>query len=182
MSKTQPVLKGPSIQLRPLVKADAAAMFASLEDQEVARLTGTHDEFTFDAVEQFCGKSASEPDRYDYVICRPEQPEVALGEVVLNDIDLINRSANFRGALYSEHDFSQGIGTEAIRLLLAFGFDELNLNRIELEVYDFNLRAIHVYEKLGFSHEGRKRQALCWQGQYHDALVMGLLAQQWKTR
>lgn len=176
MCKEQPLLRGENVLLRPLSEADSEAMFASLEDSEVARLTGTHGTFDFDSVREFCARSQATEDRYDYVICDPNHPQVALGEVVLNDIDEANQSANFRVSLYSQDLFNMGWGTEAIALLLDFAFQVLELNRVELEVYEFNTRAIRVYEKLGFKLEGRKRQALNWDGQFYDALVMGLIA------
>jgi len=54
----------------------------------------------------------------------------------------------------------QGLGAEALRVVLAHAFGPLGLHRVSLEVYDFNERAIHVYEKVGFRHEGRMRDAL----------------------
>lgn len=175
-AKHQPLLRGDEILLRPLVKADAQAMFRSLADQEVARLTGTHQTFDFADVERFCERSRHQLDRYDYVICDRNDPTAALGEVVLNDIDDENRCANFRGSLYAQAFFNRGMGSEAIVLLMDFAFNELALNRVELEVFEFNSRAIRVYEKIGFKHEGRKRQVLRWDGEYFDALVMGLVA------
>ena len=64
--------------------------------------------------------------------------------------------------------------------MLQYGFDQLKLHRIELEVYEFNPRAIHVYEKLGFVREGIKRQVLLWEGQYHDAILMSVLAHEYQ--
>jgi RimJ/RimL family protein N-acetyltransferase len=173
--KQQPILKGRNIFLRPLKTADARQMFDSLTDQEVARLTGTHDTFTFEQVEAFCSRVGDDPDRFDYVICTEAGP-TPLGEVVLNEIDWPNKSGSFRGAIYTQQDFGRGLGTESIQLLVDFAFDELKLNRVELEVFEYNERAIHVYEKIGFQHEGRKREALQWEGKFYDALVMSLLA------
>ncbi len=180
--KHQPILRGNNILLRPIGQSDAEAMYTSMTDEEVTRLTGSHESFTFEAVESFCAQVAEVPDRYDYAICRPTELNQPLGEVVINDIDLNNRSCNFRCALYSHTNFGRGMGTEAIRLLMDFAFDELAINRVELEVFEFNDRAIHVYEKIGFKHEGRKRQALLWQGEFYDALVMGLISsdRSWK--
>jgi RimJ/RimL family protein N-acetyltransferase len=57
----------------------------------------------------------------------------------------------------------------------------LRVHRVELEVYDFNPRARHVYEKLGFVHEGTKRDALLWDGKWTDYHCMGLLDRDWAT-
>ena len=78
--------------------------------------------------------------------------------------------------------FGRGLGTEATRLVLAHAFDTVGINRIELEVYDFNPRARRVYEKAGFVHEGTKRQALYWDGAWVDAHLMAMLAGDWSAR
>lgn len=171
----KPVLRGREVTLRPIAVADAPAMFASLADAESLRLTGTHQTFTLEQVEAHCARVAEADDRADYAITRGDDPDY-LGEVVLLDIDWDNRSAGFRIALAGSHLFDQGLGTEATRLILGYGFQELGLHRIELEVYDFNPRAAHIYEKVGFVREGVKREALLWEGAYHDAILMSMLA------
>ena len=65
---------------------------------------------------------------------------------------------------------------------LTYGFDELHLHRIQLEVLATNDRAIRVYERLGFLHEGRKRHAQFKAGRYVDVLVMAVLEDEWLQR
>jgi hypothetical protein len=68
------------------------------------------------------------------------------------------------------------LGAEALRLVLAYAFGPLHLHRVPLDVFAFNTRAIRAYEKGGFQHEGRMRDALWWDGTPHDALLMAVLA------
>lgn len=100
--------------------------------------------------------------------------------VLLNVLDEFNRSCGFRIALAARANFGRGFGTEATRLVLGHAFDTVGLHRVELEVYRFNPRARHVYEKVGFVHEGTKRQALCWDGEWIDADLMAMLASEWR--
>jgi RimJ/RimL family protein N-acetyltransferase len=176
----KPILSGERVVLRPITKADAADMFASLSDQESMRLTGTQDTFTFEQVERYCERIETAEDRADYAIILKSDPAY-LGEVVLNGIDWENRSANFRIALAAHTVFGKGYGTEATRLILGFGFRTLKLHRIELEVYDFNPRAQHVYKKVGFVREGVRRDVLLWEGNYHSAIVMSILEGEYKS-
>lgn len=175
----KPTLTSERLILRPITEADALDMFASLSDAESMRLTGTQQNFTLEQVQQYCQRVAQADDRFDYAITVPGDPTY-LGEVVLNNIDQINRSANFRIALASEKLFGKGYGTEATRLIIDFGFQSLKLHRIELEVYDFNPRAQHVYEKVGFVREGIRRDVLLWDGVYHSAIVMSILENEYK--
>ena len=98
-----------------------------------------------------------------------------MGSVGLMHIDMRNRSAEFGIAIARPEDWGRGFGTEAALLVLRYGFEELNLHRIHLRVYDFNARGQKSYEKLGFTLEGRQRQALWRNGAWHDVLMMSIL-------
>jgi RimJ/RimL family protein N-acetyltransferase len=76
----------------------------------------------------------------------------------------------------------QGYGEEAMRLMLRFAFDELNLRRVQLTVFSYNELAIRLYEKLGFRREGVFREFLQRDGQVHDMLLYGLLRREWEAQ
>ena len=104
---------------------------------------------------------------------------LAEGELI-GGVDLLatspeNRSARLGIAIGDKARWDGGYGTDTMRTVCRFGFDTMNLHRIELDVYADNLRAQHVYEKVGFRVEGRRREALYKFGRYHDVIVMGLL-------
>jgi RimJ/RimL family protein N-acetyltransferase len=75
-----------------------------------------------------------------------------------------------------------GYGTDAMRLILRYAFTELNLHRISLDVFEYNLRAIRSYEKAGFVVEGRQRQALSRDGRRWDVIYMGILREEWEQQ
>ena len=86
-----------------------------------------------------------------------------------------NRSAVLGIAIGDKEFWDGGYGTDTMRTLCLFGFEMMNLHRIQLDVYAGNDRARHVYEKIGFRMEVTKRQAVYKFGAYHDVHVMGLL-------
>ncbi len=69
-----------------------------------------------------------------------------------------------------------GSATEATRLVVGYGLEELGLHRITLGVYAFNPRARRAYEKAGFVVEGRMRDALLWDGEWVDEIRMAVVA------
>ncbi len=75
--------------------------------------------------------------------------------------------------------WGQGFGREALRLVLRFSFNELNLRRLTITVFDYNTRAIRLYEHLGFVREGAFRSFLVRDGKAHDMLLYGLLRSEW---
>lgn len=172
----KPTLEGARVVLRPIVAADAASMFADLDDPEGRRLTGTHATFTLDQIEKWAATRSDQPDRLDLAVIDRASGTWA-GEVVINGWDPDNRTCGFRIAL-GPAARDRGLGTEATRLLLDHVFESIDdppVNRVELEVYDMNPRAQAVYEKLGFRREGVRREALWWDGEPHGAIVMSLL-------
>ena len=68
-----------------------------------------------------------------------------------------------------------GYGREAVLLALRLAFLEMGARKMELEVYSFNERAVRVYEQLGFTVEGRRRNAVVHRGAFCDQLLMGML-------
>ncbi len=103
-----------------------------------------------------------------------------IGVAGLHKIGLPNRNATFGIAIGEKTFWDKGFGTEAARLILDYGFKQLNLHRVTLWVYSTNPRAIHVYEKLGFKEEGRKRESEYREGTYCDDVLMGILEREWK--
>ena len=74
--------------------------------------------------------------------------------------------------------WDSGLGTDAVRTLCRFGFDHLNLQRIELNVFETNPRAVRAYEKVGFVLEGTRRRAEFVRGHHVDSYLMGLLSEE----
>lgn len=154
----KPTLRGDGLVLRPVRPEDAEALLAATQDPENMRLTGTPGSVN---VEQLRAQYRSADDRYDHAITAADDPQSRwIGEAVLRNVDRHNRCAGFRVSVGGSALYGRGLGTKATRLVLAFAFGALDLHRVELEVNDFNQRARHVYEKVGFVVEGVRRDAL----------------------
>lgn len=178
------MLNGGLVTLRPVTLADVPLLHAALADVELSvlagairtRAEGEQQRWTVAELEEIYARWGAAHDRIVWVIVDNSSGHV-VGESVLNRLDLHNRSCEFRIWMSEVRD--KGLGTEATRLTMSHAFDDQGLNRVELEVYDFNPRARHVYDKIGFVHEGRRRQALLFEGQWVDAHVMAILASDW---
>jgi len=107
---------------------------------------------------------------------------VHIGNIGLHDLDWKNRNAVAGIVIGEKAYWNRGYGSDALRTLLRFAFEELNLHRVSLRVFDFNERGIRCYEKVGFRHEARLRRNHFTQGGYVDELVMGILAEEWNAQ
>jgi RimJ/RimL family protein N-acetyltransferase len=172
--RDQPVLSGERVRLEQLGPAVLDAYWAALNDPEGKRLTGTHADFTREQAERWLVTRAEQTDRADWAAISVADGNY-LGEAVLNDLDPDNETCGFRIALAGPHVFGRGYGTEITRLVVAYALDTVGLHRLQLEVYAFNPRAQRVYEKAGFRMEGRRRDALLWDGERVDVIDMGIL-------
>ena len=103
-----------------------------------------------------------------------------IGFVALHTIKGSNRSAMLSIGIGEAEYRGKGYGTDAIRLILAYAFRELNLHRVGLTVLSYNINAIRLYESLGFVREGVTRECVARDGQWHDIIHMGMLYREWQ--
>ena len=176
----RPILRGQRTFLRPAEREDIPTFLEWLADAEVSEGLATRapwsrvaEEAWFDELQKAQNKTI-----WHFVICL-RGSERPIGFCALHDIDPVNGSTELGIGIGEPTEWDKGLGTEAMDILLDFGFGELRLHRVFLHVFDFNERAIHVYERVGFRHEGTKREAYYRHGRHHDMHVMGILADEW---
>jgi RimJ/RimL family protein N-acetyltransferase len=183
----KPTLIGDRAMLRPFImEQDIAALREMLQDPEALKLTGNShgpaevpawDDTAETTFLDWYRTRNQQPDRLDLAVVDRASGQ-CVGEAVLNDWNGGNRSCGFRTIL-DARGRDRGLGTESVRMIVGYGFEQLGLHRISLEVYSFNPRARHVYEKVGFVAEGVLRDALRWEDRWIDAIVMSMLALEW---
>ncbi|MCL2811526.1 MAG: GNAT family N-acetyltransferase [Clostridia bacterium] len=115
---------------------------------------------------------------YNFVIA-DRQTGAYIGQVDLFGLNTIDRCAELGIVIGNPQWHGQGIGAEAITLMLDFAFRHANLQRIELWVDADNAAAIRCYEKAGFVHEGCRRKCHFAHGKYVDLNLMGALRDEW---
>lgn len=183
----KPTLEGDLVVLRPFDVADVDVMARILADPEVLRLTGSvtsteeihrASPLADDRTREWYASRAQVDGRLDLAVV-DRASDTVVGEVVLNEFDASSNSANFR-TLMGPEGRGRGLGTEAARLILGYGFEVIGLHRIGLDVFAFNPRARHVYATVGFVMEGVKRDAFAFDGEYVDEIWMSILADEWR--
>ncbi|HEX5824315.1 MAG TPA: GNAT family protein [Candidatus Limnocylindrales bacterium] len=179
---SEPILAHGLIYFRPAERDDLPLFVRWLSDARTTRtlavvspLSQPLEERWFEQMLEHHGR-----DRWHFVICRlaDDRP---VGVIDLHEIDTTNGSAGLGILIGTPDDTGQGYGSDALRAILAFGFGELRLERIWLEVYAINEGARRVYERVGFVHEGTLRRALFRGGSYHDVHRMAILRLEWSA-
>jgi RimJ/RimL family protein N-acetyltransferase len=173
--------EGSLVLLRPLERADLNEHYLGwLNDPEVTRYTetGTFPTTAEDLENFYRSVTGSKNDVIFAIVDKKSGRHV--GNVKLGPIHWLHRSA-ILGILIGEKEFwGKGIGLEATHLVVEYGFNRLNLHRIELGVFAEHKAAVRCYEKAGFKVEGRMREDLFHDGEYKDRIWMGLLRSEYK--
>ncbi|PEM51869.1 GNAT family N-acetyltransferase [Bacillus wiedmannii] len=172
-------LESKRIYLRPLCQLDAPIILESTTDNEIRYMTGTKSTFSLEQIKTHIDHINNDSSRYDFAICLKSTEEM-IGELSILDIDEENKRAVFRISMLSIALTGQGYGTEAITIVLKFVFEQLYLNRLQLEVFSHNLRGIRAYEKVGFVKEGTLRQSLFYNDTFSDEIIMAILKSDYK--
>ena len=171
------MIYGERIRLRGSEHSDLPAFTRWINDPEIQEGITVYQPMSLATEEQWFTRMIERPleERVMVIEARSENDWQMIGNCALFELDWRTRSTEFGILIGEKSCWNQGYGTETVRLLARHVFQTLNLNRLYLRVYANNTRAIRAYEKAGFQHEGRLRQAEFRHGQYIDLLVMSLL-------
>jgi RimJ/RimL family protein N-acetyltransferase len=180
MDMKNKTISGEKINLRPLLKSDMKLMQKWHNDKEIMRLfaitRSTNEDYWLSSFERmvkdksilFFGITLKEDNRL-------------IGYVHLEHIIWSHRLCRDTGILIGEkEEWSKGYGTEAMRLLIKYAFEELGLHRLELMTFTFNKRGLRVWEKCGFKKEGIMRKARLSDGEWHDLIFFSLLEDEYE--
>ena len=170
------------LTLRPLVLADADAIFAMRADPVVQRY-GSHPPWTdrqaaLDWLDRNA-RGAANGEHVQFAIERCSDG-VVVGTCTLFALDAQCRRADVGYAL-ALSEWGKGYANEAVSAMLSWGFDELDLNRVEADIDPRNVPSARALERLGFTREGHLRERWIVAGEISDSWIYGLLAREWRA-
>ena len=175
-----PIIRGERVYLRAQERSDIPLFVRWLNDSETtsylsmrAPMSEPMEEAWFNRMVEQQGKDA-----YHFTMCRIED-DLPIGTIGLFQVDTVNGNVGMGISIGEKSLWGQGLGTDAMNALLDFGFGQLRLERMWLEVYDFNARGRRSYEKSGFVLEGIERHAIFKRGMYYDVHLMSILRDEW---
>ncbi len=174
---SESILEGKRVRLRPLQESDLPRFVEWLADRDVSRwLAAMGDPPTLDDEYEWYQSKRGDPDTVTWSI------ETLEGRLIGNvELRLTSRArrAEMGIAIQDKTQWSQGYGTEVVRLVLENAFGEMELNRVDLTTDEQNARAIRCYEKCGFKREGLLRQHRLIDGEFGNTVVMAALSDEW---
>ncbi|MBY9009738.1 MAG: GNAT family N-acetyltransferase [Candidatus Lokiarchaeota archaeon] len=178
------MIKGKRIKFAPLDRKHIDLFLKWFNDPEITQYLIMYKPITRDWEEEWFDVLKQKENEVHFSILLLDQvdPEKIIGNCAIHNINSKNRACSC-GITIGEKEYqNKGYGTEAMEMLVEYCFNTLNMNRIELTVYEFNIRAYKSYQKVGFVEEGRKRQARYHNGKYHDEIIMAILREDWEKK
>lgn len=165
---------GERINLRPQRKEDAEFIAKYQQDPDV--MENYFGSYTIPTLREFAERwyDHMTTDKVDYSFTIENKQGEFIGSCHTMDMNVRN-GITYIAIFIGHPDYrSKGYGTEALKLLLNFFFNEIGLRKVKLNVFSFNKRAIRCYEKSGFKLEGINKQELYRYGEYHDGFAMAI--------
>jgi len=175
-----PFIVGEKVYLRAVDVEDIDNFVAWLNDEEVRQYLSMSLPFNKTREKEFID-GLYKDDRNIILGIVLKEDNSLIGNIGLHKISSIHRNAEIGIFIGDKRQWSKGYGTEALKLLIKYGFDQLNLHRIYLTVFDFNTRAMKAYEKVGFKKEGVYREHHYTNGKYCDVHFMSILKSEWNS-
>ena len=182
-TRPMPSIRGVQVYLRPAERDDLDAFVRWFSDSETTRYLAIRAPFSKAMEERWFESMLEEQGKksYHFVIClladgRP------IGTAGFHHVNYEDGHASFGISIGERAEWDKGYGTDALRAMCDFGFGQLRLERIELDVYEPNKRAQRSYEKAGFVTEGTLRNSHFSDGKHHDVLRMSLLREEWEAQ
>ena len=170
------MIKGERIILRAIERQDLPTYVRWLNDPQVLEHFGDSVPLSIAQEEQWYEETLKNPATVDFAV---EFEGQHVGGAGFSKIDGRHAHAEVGLFIGVPDLWDRGLGADVLRTLLRFGFEQMNLHRIYLRVFAENKRAVHLYEKVGFQHEGCWRQQAFRHGRYHDLLWMSILRDEW---
>ncbi|MFE8699841.1 GNAT family N-acetyltransferase [Cytobacillus sp. FJAT-54145] len=169
---------GEKVKLSVVREEDAEVMVKWGEDSEYLRNVDT--EFAYPKTKEEYAEEGKSGSSSVYFRLRTIEDDRLVGFVAIHGIEWNNRAANIAIGIGEASDRNKGYGTDALKLILRYAFHELNLDRVGLDVIDYNKRGIKAYENVGFQLEGKKRSMVYRDGQRYDVILMSILRDEWE--
>jgi len=172
------LITGKLVELRAIERNDVPNYVPWLNDPEAMAYFGGHEPVSLAAEEHWFEEQGKNPTVRNFAIYHQGEH---VGGAGFAHLDFRERSAEVGLFIGRKDLWDKGLGRDVLRALMQHGFEQLNLHRIYLRVFAENARAVRCYEKAGFRHEGRMREAHFRHGRYLDMLTMSVLEDEYRA-
>jgi RimJ/RimL family protein N-acetyltransferase len=165
------MIAGEHIILRAFERDDGERCYRWMNDPSIVRTLKTRYPIAFQNEIEWLERAMHPSSSERHFAIERKDDRAHIGNASIHDIDWVSRTAAFGLFIGEPSAWNRGFGSDAIRTLVRFAFDEMNLQKLRINVFEYNDRAKHVLETHNFVQEGRLRREFYREGSYHDILL-----------
>lgn len=173
-SRRRFMIAGEHVILRAFERDDAERCYRWMNDPNIVRTLKSRYPIAFQNEAEWLESAMHPPASERHFAVERKDDRTHIGNASIHDIEWVSRTAAFGLFIGEPSAWNRGFGSDAIRTLVRFAFDEMNLRKLRISVFEYNDRAKHVLETQGFAQEGRLRREFYREGSYHDLLILSI--------
>lgn len=168
------MIAGDLVILRALEQSDLERCYVWMNDPIVVRTLKSRYPIPFESEAEWLEQAARSSSTERHFAIERKDSRTHIGNASIHAIDWVSRAAAFGLFIGDAASWNRGFGTDAVRTLVRFAFEEMNLQKLKIHVFDYNERAKHVLSAIGFQQEGKLAREFYREGKYHDIVVLSI--------
>lgn len=166
------MIQGEIVKLRGLLKEDKDLIYKWANRSDLRDKMGTVYPISECEHEKWFEKMSCSDDPKIFAI---EYEEKCIGTIGLKGFDTVNSLVELFIRIGDDNVRNKGCGKDAVKTLVKYCFEHLNIHKVYLNVYSSNIAAINCYKSVGFVEEGCLKSHHFIHGKYEDVIVMGIV-------
>lgn len=175
------MIAGDRVLLRALEVDDLERCYTWMNDPYIVRTLKSRYPIPFHTESEWLEAAVTPSSAERHFAIERREDRVHIGNASLHQIDWVSRVAWFGVFIGEPASWNQGYGSDAIRSLVRFAFEEMNLRKLRINVFEYNERAKHVLLQIGFVQEGKLAREFFREGKYHDICVLSIFREDEKV-
>jgi len=176
------MIEGTKVRIRAIEKTDIDEIMKWVNDREVMDNLIMRYPVSRYQEEKWIEKALDDPNPRNKVFAIETKDGVYLGGIGLHRIDWENSNTEVGIVIGNKEYWNKGYGTDAMFTILDFAFNQMNLHRVYLRVFEYNQRGVRSYQKCGFKKQGVLREDRYIRGEYRDTVMMGILRDEFNKK
>jgi RimJ/RimL family protein N-acetyltransferase len=168
------MIAGEHVILRAFEREDAERCYRWMNDPNIVRTLKTRYPIAFQTEVEWLESAMVDGATERHFAIERKDDRTHIGNASLHDIDWVSRTSWFGLFIGEPTAWNRGFGSDAIQTLVRFAFDDMNLHKLRINVFDYNDRAKHVLKSRGFVEEGKLARDFYREGEYHDIVILSI--------
>lgn len=173
-SRRRFMIAGEHVILRAFEREDAERCYRWMNDPNIVRTLKSRYPIAFQNEIEWLDRAMHGDGAERHFAIERRDDRTHIGNASIHDIEWVSRTAAFGLFIGEPSAWNRGFGSDAIGTLMRFAFEEMNLRKLRINVFDYNERAKHVLESHGFVQEGRLVREFYREGSYHDLVILSV--------